>query len=378
MDRLTEEVENIHEIELEEYNIIKDIIIDLEEEYKNNNDKDQKQEITSKIINNFAEFIMNIIKSKKIEKEKIFLSYIKYYFIKVVRYLEYNKEEEKIITNFDHNLNIILEEIQFNSRDLIFEIIEIFVDNKKLYSKCLLQLLNHYYEKIANTLFEINILLVETPDSYEKALSIIKELKEQIKYAQKFFEQPNENDDNKKKIISLQNNIKDLSLKISVKEAIIRNRQTPIDFVIIGEKEKLEKLLEEYQQCKTNDAKDLIDLESIIKESNLSITNEQKKAYNFMENFNKMKDDNHEKFLFIFEKYNLTEYYEVTDILNIILNHDERYNFLVELCSKYQKYSSVLNPGPKKDAITQIQVYLNHLKKESEDKNKELFTTLSK
>ena len=378
MDRLTEEVENIHEIELEEYNIIKDIIIDLEEEYENNNDKDQKQEITSKIINNFAEFIMNIIKSKKIEREKIVLSYIKYYFIKVVRYLEFNKEEEKIITNFDYNLNIILEEIQFNSRDLIFEIIEIFVDNKKLYSKCLLQLLNHYYEKIANTLYEINILLTETPDKCEKALSIIKELKEQIKYAQKFFENPNENDDNKKKIISLQDNIKDLSLAISVKEAIIRNRQAPIDFEIIGEKEKLEKLLEEYQQCKSNDAKDLNDLESIIKKSNVSITDEQKKAYNFMENFNKMEDCNHEKFLFIFVKYNLTEYYEDTDILNKIINHDERYDFLVELCSKYQKYSSVLNPGPKKDAITQIQIYLNHLKKESEDKNKELFTTLSK
>ena len=376
LDQLREETENIEEIELEEYIIIRDIIMDLEEEITNTNDNGQKQEITSKLINNLGEFIMNIIKNKKIEKEKIVLSYIKYYFIKVVRYLEGNNEEEKIITNFDYNLNLILEEIQFNSTDLIFEIIEIFVDNKKLYSKCLLQLLNHYYEKIANTFYEINILLTETPNDYDKAFDILRELKEQIKHAQKFCEEPTVNDDNKKKIISLQKSIKDLSLQIDVKEVIIRNRQEPIDFNVIGEKEKLEKLLEEYQQCKNNDAKDLIDLESIIKKSNLNITNEQKKAYNFLQIFNKMKEDDHEKFLFIFEKYNLTKYYEITDLLNLVLNPDERYNLLVELCSKYQKYANGLNPGAKKDAITQIQIYLNHLKKKSENKDDKLFTTL--
>ena len=376
MEQLIEETENIEEIELEEYIIIKDIIMDLEEEIENTNDKEHKQEITSKLINNLGEFIMNIIKNKKIEKEKIVLSYVKYYFIKVVRYLEGNNEEEKIITNFDYNLNLILEEIQFNSTDLIFEIIEIFVDNKKLYSKCLLQLLSHYYEKIANTFFKINILLTETPNNYDKALDIISELKQQITHAQRFCEEPSENDDNKKKIISLQKSIKDLSLKIDVKEVIIRNRQEPIDFNLIGEKEKLEKLLEEYQQCKTNDVKDLIDLESIIKKSNINITNEQKKAYNFLQIFNKMKEDDHEKFLFIFEKYNLTKYYEVSDLLNIILNLEERYDFLIELCSKYQKYGDGLKPGAKKDAITQIQIYLNHLKKKSENKIDKLFTTL--
>ena len=134
--------------------------------------------------------------------------------------------------------------------------------------------------------------------------------------------------------------------------------------------------MEKYQQCKTNDAKDLIDLESIIKKSNLSVTDEQKKADNFLEIFSKMKDDDHEKFLFIFEKYNLTEYFVVSDILNIVLDHDKGYNFLVELCSKYQKYGSGLNPGAKKEAITKIQIYLNHLKKKSENKKDKLFTTI--
>ena len=371
LDKLIEETKNIKEIELEEYNHIKDLIIDFEEDIINTNAKENIQEINTKIINILAEFIMNIIKVKNIEKEKIVMSYIKYYFLKVVNFLDNNKEE-KIITNFDYNLNLILEEIQYNSTDLIFEIIEIFVDNKNLYSKCILQLLNHYYEKIAKMFFEINISLKKEPNNYDKALMKINELKERISFAKKFCEKPIEKHIENKKI-SIQNSIKELSLKIEVKEIIIKNKKTPIDFNIIGEKEKLEKKLEEYQQCKSNDARDLIDFESIVKQSDLSITLDEKKAYNFLQNFNKMKDDDIGKFLLIFEKYNLTEYYEDTDIINKIVNVDKRLIFLVELCSKYQKYSMELTPGGKKDAINQIQIYLNHLKKKSENKNNHLF-----
>ena len=371
INELIKEADNIKEFELEDYNNIKDLIIDLEEEVIKTNEKDIIHEIDSKLINILAEFIMGIIKNKKIDKEKIVISYIKYYFIKVVKYLE-NYNEDIFIGNFEKNLNNILEEIQFNSTDLIFEIIEIFVDNKILYSNCILQLLNHYYEKIAKMLFEINILLIKEPNNYDKALNNIGELKERIKFAQKFCEKPTENKI-KNKIIFLQNNINELSLKIDVKEIIIKNRKKPIDFNKKGEKEKIEKVLENYQQCKTNDAKDLIDLESLIKKSNISITEDEKKANNFLQIFNKMKEDDEAKFLYIFEKYNLTEYYEDSDILTRIYDPDDRYNFLVELCSKYQKYNMELTPGGKKQAINQIQVYLNHLKKKSEDKNKPLF-----
>ena len=61
--------------------------------------------------------------------------------------------------NFDKNLNSILDEIQFVNNDLIFEVIEIFVDNKNLYSKCIIQLLDRYSEKIANELFQVNVII---------------------------------------------------------------------------------------------------------------------------------------------------------------------------------------------------------------------------
>jgi hypothetical protein len=372
LDKLKESTEKIEENELDEYNEIKDSIIDSEEEITKTNDKKQIKEINFKIINTLENFVINIF--KKISKEKVVISYIKYYFLKIMKYLE-NNYEEKIIKNFSKNLNSILEEIQFNSIDLIFEIIELFVDNKKLYSQCLVQMRDYYYEKIAKKFFEVNVLLHEKPNNYKEALLELQELKGRIKYVIKFCDNQNE-EDIKSSVILVQTSVKELALKISVKEIIIRNKQKPIDFSIKGEKENLEKLLIEYQQCKSNDIKDLIDLESIIKNNNVNISQEEKKASNFITNFEKMKDDNLNKFLYIFNKYNLTEYYTDTDIINKITISKERDKFILELCSKYQKYNQSLTDCPKKEAINKINIYLNHLKAKCSNKEEKLFEDL--
>ena len=138
----------------------------------------------------------------------------------------------------------------------------------------------------------------------------------------------------------------------------------------------MEKLLIEYQQCKSNDIKDLIDLESIIKNNNVNISEEEKKASNFITNFEKMKDNNINKFLYIFDKYNLTEYYTDTDIINKITISKERDKFIIELCSKYQKYNQSLTDCPKKEAINKINIYLNHLKTKCSNKEEKLFEDL--
>ena len=288
--------------------------------------------------------------------------------------METNKEE-KIIENLNKNLKLILEEIQFNSTDLIFEIIEIFVDNNKLYSKCILQLLSNYYEKIAKKYFEINSLLKKEPNNFEQPLKILRELQERIKFAEKFCQKPLEEDAKaEKELISIQEYIEELSLKISVKEIILGNMVAPIDLNLIGEKERLEKILEQYKKCKSIDTKDLIEFEKILKKSFASMTEDEKYAQNFLENFNQMENDNYEKFLLIFVRYNLTEYYD-TDVLSDLMNFEKRYETIVKLCAIYQKYNQNLTPGAKKNAITEIQIYLNHLKTKCNDKNKPLFKT---
>ena len=152
---------------------------------------------------------------------------------------------------------------------------------------------------------------------------------------------------------------------------------TPIELNLIGEKERLEKILEEYQKCKSNDIKDLMDFEKILKNSFAAMTADEKYAQNFLENFNQMEEDNYEKFLLIFERYNLTEYYD-TDVLYELMDFEKRYDTIVKLCSIYQEYNQNLTPGAKKNAITEIQIYLNHLKTKCNDKNnknKPLFKT---
>ena len=74
----------------------------------------------------------------------------------------------------------VLKELPNNSIDLIFEIIELFVDNKKLYSQCLVQMRDYYYEKIAKKFFEVNVLLHEKPNNYKEALLELQELKGRI------------------------------------------------------------------------------------------------------------------------------------------------------------------------------------------------------
>ena len=374
LDKLIKETGDIEEIELEEYINIKDLILKFEEEILSANSKADAQDINSKLINNLAEFVLSII--KKIDKEKIVISYIKYYFLKAVKFLEDNKEE-KIIEHFNKNLKLILEEIQFNSTDLIFEIIEIFVDNNKLYSKCILQLLNNYYEKITKKFYEVNALLKKNPIECEQPLKLLKELQERVKFAEKFCEKPPEEDiKTKNELISIQKSIKELSLKITVKEIIIKNMNNKIDFNSRGEKERLEKILEDYQTCKSNDTKDLIEFEKMLKDSFVKISEDEKKAQNFLQNFNRMEEDNHEKFMLIFEKYNVTEYYE-SEALIELLDLDQRYDTIVKLCGIYQKYNNNLTPGTKKDAFTQIQIYLNHLKTKCNDKTKPLFNTIT-
>ena len=129
----------------------------------------------------------------------------------------------------------------------------------------------------------------------------------------------------------------------------------------------MEDLYDKYQKCKSNDLKDLMDLESIIKKHN-SLTNaDEAKAKNFIEIFDKMEDDNFDKFLYIFEKYDLINL-TFTDIEEKINDEKQRDDFLLDLCSTYKNYSDSLTAGGKKDAIDKINIYLNHLKRKSGEK----------
>ena len=222
-------------------------------------------------------------------------------------------------------------------------------------------------EKITYQFYKVNQLLSNEPNNFETAFNILKEIKDLIKFIERLFEIKVENDSWKNKFYSVKNSISEFNLKIEVKEFILKNRQNPVDFNRKKEKEKLENLYAQYQQCKESDLKDLIDLESMIKKSNSSISQEEKKAENFIKKFESMKDDDYQKFLFIFDKYDITEYL-LTDIEIKINSPEEREKFLVFLCSKYKNYSDSLTAGGKKEAIDKINIYFNHLREKNDEK----------
>ena len=369
IEELKEENEKIEIIDIEEYNNFKDSILTLEEEILQKKEKEEMKKINSKIINKFGEFIEKV--KEKISKEKLVISYIKYYFYKVMKYME-NNEEDEAISNFYNLFKIILEEIQFSNTNLLFEIIEIFVDDKYLYPECIIQLLENYFDKISNEFYNINILLNKEPNNYEQALKKLKELDDKIIFLQRFYNNIQDKERNSS-LTSIKKSINELYLKIGVKKTIIGNGQNPIDITNKKEKSKLEELIVIYKQCQSNNLTDLEELENIVNQSENNISYEVFKANNFIENFERMKDNDMFKFLFIFQKYDITEY-TADDLVGQITNINERENLILELCKKYQKYNDTEAKGKTKEAITKIQAYLNRLKKKCEDKNKPLFS----
>lgn len=159
----------------------------MEEEILKSKENEQIKNNDSQLINLFGDLIKNTI--SKINSEKIMISYIKYYFFRVVKFLE-NNENDKIIESFNQNFIWILDEIQYINKELIFEIVEIFVDNKNLYSKCIVQLLDRYYEKITNKFYKVNISLINKPTDFQKVFNDLTELKNLIELLQRFFKLP--------------------------------------------------------------------------------------------------------------------------------------------------------------------------------------------
>ena len=141
----------------------------------------------------------------------------------------------------------------------------------------------------------MNILLKNEPNNYQKPLDILNELNDKIIFLQRFYNNIQDKERNSS-LLSIKDGINELFLKIGVKKIIIGNKQNPIDITNEKEKSKLEELFVIYKQCRTNIPTDLNELENIIKLSQNNISYEDLKANNFIENFDRMKDDDMFKF----------------------------------------------------------------------------------
>ena len=156
LDFLKEKSNNISFIENQEYNKIKFEIIELEE--KINKQKTQEKvnvEALKSLNKNLLIIIGNFLKETQ-DKSNLFISFIKYYFNKICEYYQdYNEKSNDDINDFNNikeNIKLIFEKIQLINSELIYEIIEEFVDLDNLYTILMNFLLKCYYTK-ANEIF---------------------------------------------------------------------------------------------------------------------------------------------------------------------------------------------------------------------------------
>ena len=254
IDDLKDNVKHINNSDLDEYNEIKKIVIDYQEEINYITDKKKRKEKYELLIHYFGCFLRNFICNNN--REKIYISYVAYYFKLVNNYLLFN---EKINKNFIEKIKIDLENImnhiQCYNSEIICYFIEYFRDSKELYSFCLLLLVNYYYA-IIESLFRQN----KSIENFEESIENLNELRAKVKSCQKLLEKI---EVDSIEIIKLKETIRDYEIALDGREIIkkyLNGKNINYD--------QLNKLINDYNQSKYIDFDDLIILNGIITKNN--------------------------------------------------------------------------------------------------------------
>ena len=287
LDSLINRVSHISFVENQEYNQIKFEIIELEEKINKQKTQEKVDVEAVKLLNkNLLLKIGNFLKETQ-DKSNLFISFIKYYFDKICEfYQDYNEKSNDDINDFNkikENIKVIFEKIQFINPELIYEIIEEFVDLDNLYTILMDFLLSCYYSK-TNEIFlsagaakkdrECNVI--------EKA---IKELSEGIKIAEiciRIIDKYKLNSNN-----SINLNLRDfenIKLKMKVRRKIIKYNNKSIIKKIFTSKKNLNNLYNQYYACEFHDKDDLQELKILTGQREIAV-NDNKVSENFEEEF---------------------------------------------------------------------------------------------
>jgi len=285
LDSLYHKLGELFFVENKEYDKIKFEIIELEE--KVNKQKTQKKinvEALKLLNKNIITKIGNFLKGIK-DYSNLHISYIKYYFNKICEYYQDNKRKSNDdindLNNIKENIKLIFEAI---NSELIYEIIEEFVDFDEVYKSCIDFMLKIYYAKINAIFFSSNLVKKEKKSSIVQ--KTLKELSEGIKLADICIQLIDKCKLDKNNIINL--NLKELEnikLKIKVREELIKdNNKSILKKIFTSNKEYLTNLFNQYYSCESHDKDDLQELKLLIGKKEIKIE-ENKIAENFEEEF---------------------------------------------------------------------------------------------
>ena len=380
--KLKDRVNQISFLENEEYNKIKFSIIESEEELNKQENKENKENIkilNKKLIEKIGKFLIEVE-----EISYLYVPIIKYYFNKLCEFYQiYSLNNIDNLNTFKDDIYSILEKIQTFNSDLIFEIIEEFIDIDYLYENCIESILNGYWNKINLMFISTKPLMEEYEISkYDNALKILSETKRLVNLCAKKFDQFSKN--LTKYLKFTKKDLKNFEMKIKVRENIIEGGKKNVKYEFLSmEIDSLKDLYQEYTENDNYDIEDLEELSFIVGE--LLINQEDYKKYNIEKYNNEFKKDI--TFLKWIRKKNEKNTIDKDDFCSIIkkILSDYPYckgekkeekmwkdyydykseiksfeDYLFRLKGEYQDLLSVEDKDIKKDIYKGIQIFLNN------------------
>ena len=256
--------------ESKEYNKIKNSIIEFEEELNipNNNNFENKKIIFKNNIDKIEKFLLRIEKPSN-----LYISFIKYYFNKLCEFYQLfnsniNQDDLNDLNINKENLKAILLNVQFYNPDLIYEIIEEFVDSDDLYKSCVEIILKGYWDKL-NLMFYLSKTVMK-----EKLIAEYKNVRKELSEANEFANICLEIIKIYKKTLDIkipftEKDLDDIILKIGVRKEIIKVRTKKLMRQSISDEKRssLSIIFQKYKTSNIYEIEDLKELGSIVGEN---------------------------------------------------------------------------------------------------------------
>ena len=277
IDELKERGNRISLFENKKYNEIKLIIIEFEEELRKQKNKKEKDDTNYKsIFKSLIEYLGAFL-MKNVNFSNLYISFIKYYFNKVCEFYQmFQFKNEQELDKIKNHMSYLLEQIQFYNRELILEIIEEFVDVDNIYK--------NFMDLIMQSLWDdINTIVTLAKISNGNYDQILKDLSKAKSLIQICSEMIDKFDKDKIKFNNiLKSDLKNINLKIKVKEKIIEHKTRGFfASIFTSDKTELTQLYEEYFNDLSFEPEDLNELGRII---GINKSNNTKNNYQNFEN----------------------------------------------------------------------------------------------
>ena len=280
IDFLGHIINQISFVDNKDYNNIKFSIIESEEKIvelknKNNPDTEGIKDSSKFILGKIGDFL-----SRTNVHSNLYISFIKFYFNKICEYYKcYDSKKNDDINDFNtikEYVKNIFEKIYFINPDLIFEIIEEFVDLDDLYKSFIDFILKSYWDKI-NIIFYQSAPIFKDKNSkmYSKVLLEFEEADKLSDIGIQLMEKFNLNQNNNMNITI--KDLKILKLKIKVRKEIIKSRSKGFFKRLFSSSntEELNTLYDDYSKSESIEKDDLQELKIIIGKKETDNKNEQ-------------------------------------------------------------------------------------------------------